>query len=212
MSYSQFTLQKVVRDFELTVYEGIRFFPELSPVEPSELLDAFLAQSIPVAVATGSEKARSEGIIYPILLEIKRLFHQQISFFSGEEFNVDDALGLNGVCDFLISRSPEQLFIQAPAVVIVEAKKSDLKSGLGQCVAEMIAAQKFNESQQSPGTIYGCVSSGTQWRFLKLDKQDLSIDLTDYPLPPAGQILAFLAWMTDADAFQSLQAQQPIAL
>ncbi|MEO0537758.1 MAG: hypothetical protein AAF215_28350 [Cyanobacteria bacterium P01_A01_bin.123] len=79
MSYSQFTLQKAVKDFKLIVHEGVRFLPDLSPAEPSELLKDFLAQSLPVAVATGSEKARSEGIIYPILLEVKRLFHQKIS-------------------------------------------------------------------------------------------------------------------------------------
>ncbi|MEO1351404.1 MAG: hypothetical protein AAFW84_21775 [Cyanobacteria bacterium J06635_15] len=197
MSYSQFTLQKAVKDFKLTVHEGVRFLPDLSPAEPSELLKDFLAQSLPVAVATGSEKARSEGIIYPILLEVKRLFHQKISFFSGEEFNVDDALGLNGICDFLVSRSPEQLFIQAPAVVIIEAKKGDLKPGLGQCVATMVAAQKFNQEQQEADAVYGCVTSGTQWRFLMLKDDVLTIDLNDYPLPPTGQILASLCWMTD---------------
>lgn len=197
MSYSQFTLQKAVKNFKLTVKEGIRFLPDLPPVEPSELLENFLAQSLPVAVATGSEKARSEGIIYPILLEVKRLFHQRISFFSGEEFNVDDALGLNGVCDFLVSRSPEQLFIQAPAVIIIEAKKGDLKPGLGQCVATMVAAQKFNQEQQQVDAIYGCVTSGTQWRFLMLKDDVLTIDLNDYSLPPIGQILASLCWMTD---------------
>ena len=197
MSYSQFTLQKAVKNFKLTVKEGIRFLPDLPPVEPSELLENFLAQSLPVAVATGSEKARSEGIIYPILLEVKRLLHQKISFFSGEEFNVDDALGLNGVCDFLVSRSPEQLFIQAPAVIIIEAKKGDLKPGLGQCVATMVAAQKFNQEQQQVDAIYGCVTSGTQWRFLMLKDDVLTIDLNDYSLPPTGQILASLCWMTD---------------
>ena len=197
MSYSQFTLQKAVKNFKLTVKEGIRFLPDLPPVEPSELLENFLAQSLPVAIATGSEKARSEGIIYPILLEVKRLFHQRISFFSGEEFNVDDALGLNEVCDFLVSRSPEQLFIQAPAVIIIEAKKGDLKPGLGQCVATMVAAQKFNQEQQQVDAIYGCVTSGTQWRFLMLKDDVLTIDLNDYSLPPTGQILASLCWMTD---------------
>ncbi|WP_366853759.1 hypothetical protein [Microcoleus sp. PH2017_22_RUC_O_B] len=98
--------------------------------------------------------------------------------------------------DFLLSRSPEQLFIKAPAVVLVEAKKEDLKPGLGQCLAEMVAAQRFNQQKQQPiSTIYGTVTSGTVWRFLKLEEQCVSIDLTDYSLLPVEQILGFFVWM-----------------
>jgi hypothetical protein len=100
------------------------------------------------------------------------------------------------VCDFLFSRSEEILEIEAPAVIIVEAKKSDLRTGFGQCIAEMVAAQKFNEAKKKPiPIIYGVVSNGTQWRFLKLEGQIVTIDLMDYPLPPVEQILGFLVWM-----------------
>ena len=90
----------------------------------------------------------------------------------------------------------EQLDIEAPAIVMVAAKKGDLKVGLGQCIAEMVAAQKFNEAKgRSISAIYGSVSSGTAWRFLKLEGQIVTIDLTDYPLPTVDKILGFLVWM-----------------
>ena len=61
----------------------------------------------------------------------------------------------------------------------------------------MVAAQKFNEqTNQSISTIYGVVSSGILWRFLKLEGQTVTIDLTNYPLHLVEQILAFLVWMT----------------
>ncbi len=151
------------------------------------------------AIAVDTEKARSEVIINPVLLEVRRIFNSSISVFSGEEFNVDPSIGLNGVCDFLLCRSPEQLTVEAPAIVIVEAKKSNLKSGLGQCIAEMVAAQRFNQARVQPLTvIYGTVSSGTQWRFLRLEGQTVTIDLIDYPLPPIETILSFLVWMVKA--------------
>lgn len=88
------------------------------------------------------------------------------------------------------------MIIEAPAVVIVEAKKADLKTGVGQCVAEMIAAQKFKEANNySIPTIYGSVSNGTAWRFMKLEAQTVTIDLIDYFLPPVNQILGILVWM-----------------
>ena len=197
MYYREFnTIGKVKQAFGLTTVEGVRFLPEINPVIPSATLTNFLEESLPLAVATGSEKARSELIISPVLLEVRKIFSRQISLFSGEEFSVDPAKGLTGVCDFLIGRSPELLEIEAPAVVIVEAKKADLKTGIGQCVAEMVAAQQFNQDKGQPiPVIYGSVSSGTQWRFLKLEGQTVTIDLTDYPLPPVEIILGILVWM-----------------
>jgi hypothetical protein len=197
MPYSQFTtLAKAKEAFNLTTAEGIRFLPEIDPVQPSSILAAILDENLPLAVATGSEKARSELIISPVLVEVRRILNRQISLFSGEDFNVDESLGLNGRCDFLISRSPELLDIEAPAVVIVEAKQANLKSGIGQCVAEMVAAQKFNIAKEKPlECIYGTVSNGNQWQFLKLEDTTVTIDLIIYPLPPVEQILAFLVWM-----------------
>jgi len=72
-------------------------------------------------IATGSEKARSELIITPVLVEVRRILDRKVTLFSGEDFTVDESLGLNGRCDFLISRSAEMLAIEAPAVVIIEA-------------------------------------------------------------------------------------------
>ncbi|MBC7515251.1 MAG: hypothetical protein H7237_02250 [Alkalinema sp. FL-bin-369] len=199
MSYSQFkTLSSVKEAFGLVTKEGLRFLPQVDPIEPSETLRNFLEYSLPVALATGSEKARSELIISPVLMEVRQILQQRISFFSGEEFTVDETVGLNGTCDFLLSRSTELIDIEAPVFILVEAKKADLKSGLGQCAAEMVAAQRFNLNKgQSISTIYGCVSNGTQWRFMQLQAKVLTVYLNDYPLPPVAQILALLAWMAE---------------
>ncbi|MCC5611270.1 hypothetical protein LC612_32110 [Nostoc sp. CHAB 5834] len=196
MSYREFSLRKVKQDFNLTLVEGGRFLPPIEPILPSPLLAEFLAESIQLAIAMGSEKARSELIISPILFEVRKILNRKISFFSGEEFNVEPEVGLVGFCDFLISLSPEQLFIEAPAVVIVEAKKENLKGGLGQCIAEMIAAQRFNAKYEKPlATIYGSVTSGNLWTFLKLEDSTVTIDLTEYLISPVEQILGILVWM-----------------
>ncbi len=196
MPYSQFnTISKIKDTFGIKTVEGVVFFPQLEPITPSDTLTDYLNLSLPLAAA-GSEKARSELIIAPVLLEIRRILGNEISLFSGEEFTVDESIGLNGICDFIISHSPELLAIEAPVIVLIEAKKADLTPGIGQCIAEMIAAQRFNEQKnQSITTIYGVVSSGILWRFMKLQGKTVTIDLTDYPLQPVEQILAFLVWM-----------------
>ena len=200
MSYSAFTLRKAKEELNLNFIEGVKFLPDLDIITPSDSLIEFLQESIPLAIAMGSEKARSELIISPILFEVRKQLNRQISFFSGEEFNVDESIGLNGVCDFLISRSSEQLFVESPVVAIVEAKKDDLKSGLGQCIAEMVAAQRFNLIRESSiAVIYGCVTSGNRWIFLQLKEQDLTIDLEEYVVLPVGWLLNALAWMCKPD-------------
>jgi hypothetical protein len=197
MPYSQFTLYRAKRSFGLTLIEGTRFFPAIEPIDPSPRLASEL-QDLPWAIAVGSEKARSESIIYPVLQEVRRILKGQISLFSGKDFNVDPEAELTGYVDFLISRSDEQLIIEAPVITVVEAKKADLNEGLGQCVAELVAAQRFNQSRQnSISTLYGIISSGTAWRFLKLEGETVTIDLTDYPLPPVEQLLGFLVWMVE---------------
>ncbi|MEM6402703.1 MAG: hypothetical protein AAF757_21140 [Cyanobacteria bacterium P01_D01_bin.116] len=198
MPYSQFTnISKAKEAFELKTKEGGRFIPPTEAIKPSATLTAYLEESLPLA-ASASEKARSEGIIYPVLLEVRRILNREISLFSGEDFTIDESIGLDGKCDFLLSRSPEVLEIEAPAIVIVEAKKADLRTGFGQCMAQMLAAQRFNAAKNRPvSVIYGSITSGTQWRFLKLEENTVTIDLMDYPLPPVDEILGILVWMVE---------------
>jgi hypothetical protein len=198
MPYSQFTnISKAKEAFGLKTKEGGRFIAFTEPIQPSGTLTAYLEESLPLA-ASASEKARSEGIVFPVLLEVRRILNREISLFSGEDFTIDESIGLNGKCDFLLSRSPEVLEIEAPAIVIVEAKKADLRTGFGQCMAEMVAAQRFNAAKNRPvSVIYGSITSGTQWRFLKLEENVVTIDLMDYPLPPVDEILGILVWMLE---------------
>ncbi|MFM7369314.1 MAG: hypothetical protein ACKO2Z_16300, partial [Sphaerospermopsis kisseleviana] len=79
-------------------------------------------------------------------------------------------------------------------VTIVEAKKENINAGLGQCVAEMIAARMFNEREgNNIQTIYGTVTTGTNWKFLKLINQVVEIDLSEYYINNIGKILGILS-------------------
>jgi hypothetical protein len=195
MPYSSFTIGQVKQQFQVEVVTEV-FFRELPKLTPGEWLTNLLAISAPLAVTLGTEKVRSELIIAPLLFEFRELLDRKVSFFSGADFSVDLQSGLNGVCDFLLTRSTSEVNIEAPAIIIIEAKKGELNVGWGQCAAEMIAAQKFNlASGQEIPTIYGSVTTGTMWQFLKLTGQVLTIDVTEYPLDPIDRILGILNWM-----------------
>ncbi|MCL1467867.1 hypothetical protein [Argonema galeatum] len=194
MAYSDFSLPKIVKTFCLTISEKVDIFADAPEFDSGDFLKETLRYNLPLALAINTEKSRSEMIIAPILIELKKRLPQPIGLFSGVDFTVDATQGLNGTCDFLITRSPEQLFIKAPVITIVEAKKEDINSGLGQCVAEMLAARLFNEREENPiNKIYGAVTTGDRWKFLKLEGQIIEIDLGEHFLNNINKIMGILA-------------------
>lgn len=194
MLYSDFkTLDKAVNDLNLTLKESHNLFAGVTPVQASQRLKESLEETLELATNISTGKARSELIITPILLEIRRIFPGKIGYFSGNSFNVDESKGLTGVCDFILTASENQLLITAPIITIVEAKDNDIKLGLGQCAAEMVAARIFNHSKGLSQTIYGVVSTGTVWKFLKLEDEILKIDRGEYFITQLEQILGIFA-------------------
>ena len=196
MAYSNFTLEEVRTIFQLETVESIGLFSKIEPVMPRPHFTAELAKKVPLATAINTEKARSELIVADVLFELREHLESRISLFSGIDFNVDNEKGLTGVCDFLVSLAPGQIVLEAPVIVLVEAKKENLTGGTGQCVAEMLAAQRFNaEKGHDIPYIYGAVTSGTDWLFLKLKGNHLHIDLTIYQIAQCDKILGILTNM-----------------
>ena len=198
MAYSNFTLETVRKTFQLETDEAADLSSGIESMAPSEYLTATLARKVPLALAIGTEKASSELIVADILVELREKFEQRISFFSGIDFSVDVENGLTGVCDFLISLSPTQFHLEAPIIVLVEAKKDNPVLGFGQCVAEMLAAQRFNaEKGNDLPCIYGTATTGTMWQFLKLEAQKLYIDRAVYSIGQCDKILGVLSSMVE---------------
>ena len=201
MAYSNFTFDSVREMFALEAVQAIGIFAETEPVELSEYLATGLAKKAPLAVAIGTEKARSEMIVTDVLVELWEHFDRRISLFSGIDFNVDEENGLVGVCDFVISLSPLQESLEAPLIVLVEAKNVDVKQGIGQCVAEMLAAQRFNAKKGNDiPRVYGASTTGTEWRFLKLEGQTLYLDMGVYSIDRCDRLLGILASMVKQEA------------
>jgi len=201
MAYSNFTFETVRKTFQLETDEAADISSGIEPMALSEYLTTTLARKVPLALAIGTEKASSELIVADILVELREKFEHRISFFSGIDFSVDAESGLTGVCDFLISLSPTQFHLEAPVIVLVEAKKDNPVLGFGQCVAEMLAAQRFNaEKENDLPCIYGAATTGTVWQFLKLEGQKLYIDSAIYSIGQCDKILGILASMVEQKA------------
>ncbi|GEM_PF-514608 len=159
MPYSSFTIKRVQKELSVEIIEKTDFFSGIAPREIGSHLKETLSDNVSLAAAVNTGKARSELIIAPVLVEIRKIFDKKISFFSGIELNVDKERDLTGFCDFIISQSPEQLFLNTPVITVVEAKNENIMSGLGQCAAEMIASRIFNEQE---GTTLSKIGSPAQ--------------------------------------------------
>jgi hypothetical protein len=187
MAYSDFTLQSVEVAFGVRAQPAV-LFAEVRPAPVPAWLQDQLARGLQLPLV--SEKARSELIVMPILLACRELSGGAIAVFSGPRLDVSPEQGLLGECDFILARTAPVPELRAPLVAIVEAKKNDVESGLGQCVAQMIGARVLNEQtgQQIPA-VYGCVTTGEVWQFLRLQGSVAAIDRQRYYLDNLAGIL-----------------------
>ena len=196
MAYESFTLPQVEAKFELSIAQTRDAYAQISPIAPSEWLQTTLRIQSPLVVGRTSEKGRSEFMVAPVLVEVREIKDESIGLFSGVKFDVDKAAGLHGYCDFILSRDALLDVIRAPILFVTEAKKEDLNAGIAQCIAEMVAAERFNAAENKPiETIYGAVTDGNRWRFLSLKQKTVTIDLREWGIAELPHILGILVFM-----------------
>jgi hypothetical protein len=188
MPYTDFNVGDIEEKFRIEVLPGT-VFPLLESIPVPGWLNDLLGRSSQLRLV--SEKARNEFIVAPILLAVRELSGNVVGIFSGERFDVDMAAGLYGECDFLLTLSPATPIIRAPVIIVVEAKRQDIEAGLGQCAAQMIAARRFDVRQRRPlARVYGCVTTGEDWQFLRLDDSTIVYDTNRLYRNDVGRILA----------------------
>jgi hypothetical protein len=194
MAFSDFKYPDVLTEFGLTYEPPRDLFPGVPPVPVRPATAAVVRVTAPLATMLNTEKARSEWIIAPLLADLWDRYHGRVGLYSGHPFPADPDAGLTGACDFLFSRSPQQLFVTPPAVVVVEAKNESIPGGMGQCVAEMVGAQRFNRRHGVViDPVYGCVTTGSVWRFARLAGSTFTLDLYEHGIDAADRILGILA-------------------
>ena len=196
MAYSDFTLSRLTRKFNLTLETNADLFSHIPAVTPETAFLRRLQRDLEMALQVSTERSRSEFIIAPILAEARYMARNEIALFSGVEFTVDALQDLSGFCDYIVTRSRQQMFIEAPVLMLAEAKNEEIKQGYAQCLAEMIAAQLFNAREGSDvPKIYGAVSIGNQWKFLELEGAIARIDAADYYIKDVDKIMGILLYM-----------------
>ncbi len=191
MSYTDFTLETVTDVLGLDAGPA-ELFPGLEPSPvPPWLVDMLERGTNQVLV---SEKSRSEFIVVPILFACQEAGPGPITIYSGQRMDVDPGRGLVGECDFILSATRPIPALRAPLLTIVEAKKHDIEGGIWQCIAQMEGARVFNErAGRTMDVIFGCVTNGEAWQFLRLADRVAEIDRRRFYIDNVGGILAAFA-------------------
>ena len=190
MAYSDFSFDAVHREFAITLRDQ-PLFENVGDLIPSPWLREALqvGMSLPII----SEKARSEFFVAPILIDCRERLQRRVELFSGVRLDVEPQRGLVGECDFILARTASTLAVQAPLMMIVEAKKHDIEAATGQCAAQMFAACRYNERDARPVPyVYGCITNVESWLFLKLQGTELQVHPQRLALNEVSKILWFL--------------------
>ena len=165
MAFSDFkTISEVQEKFEIKYASNDILHVEAK--NPSEQFLQELEFSRQYIDIFASEGSRCEVVIFPILREVYKDYAEHYGLWVKKSIIYDETL--SGTPDYLIATRSElgMTVVGTPLVVLVEAKKNDFEQGWGQCLAELVAAQKINDDSDFP--VYGVVTDGKLWEFGQL--------------------------------------------
>lgn len=190
MPYTDFTLETAETRLGLTAVLGDLFLGLVPLPVPAWLADSLARGRAVAALVSG--KARSEFLVAPVLLACRELVGGDLAIYSGQRLDVDAERGLTGECDYILALTEPIPRLRAPLVTILEAKRGDIELGLGPCAAQMAAARLFNERAGHSGPVFGAVTTGEAWQFLRLDGATLALHIERLFVDNLGNILAAL--------------------
>ena len=198
MAYSKFkTTELIEKELGIGFNYKTLLFKEVEKVEYSEWLRTKLIYNS--HAYSKNEKSNSELIVSPILTEVKRQSKSFVTFFFNHYLDIDNEL--NGKCDFVMAKNIKNHIKNTIFQITEVIENNNFKLGIPQCAAKMYAAQLFNKkNNKSVDCIYGCVTTGTIWQFMKLSDKKIFIDRKIYYIYERNDLLG--AFQTFINTFR----------
>jgi len=200
MSYNKYkSITDVLQEFPLTYTE--KNFIQSIPIETDPYFKNRLDFILAEGVVFNSEYAICESIIHPILVELWRKYADKLLLWSHQPLNYDE--NLSGIPDYMVAQrsSRGKIILEQPYLIIVEAKKDNFEEGWGQCLAELVAAQKMNSNQNS--RLFGIVSNGKLWEFAVLQEMEFIKNVKYYVLEDLQALMEALNFIF-SNSFQQV--------
>jgi hypothetical protein len=209
MAFSDFrNIGAVQQQFQIRYLEtGL----QVAPLEPSAVFRAELQFSLDNIDVFTSEAARSETVIFPILREAYKAHAGQFALWIQKPIQADSVL--YGTPDYLFATKSKlgKTVLETPLVLIAEAKKNDFeqrpcplgaclgsRDGWGQCLAELLAAQKLNANPRK--AVYGIVTDGKVWEFGQLQEDTFTKFVQSYTVDDLPELFGVLEFVLSQSA------------
>ena len=195
MAFSGFPYPDVLATFGVGE-DSADLFANVPSLTPSDPLRAVPPTNWEMASLMSTEKARSGLLVAPLLGDLWARFRGRPNLHSGADFTADREAELTGYADFIVGRGPQLPRISPPVLLAFEAKRHGIPDGYGPCIAAMIGAERYNRRAKQPADpIYGCVTTGELWKFLRLSGGVLSFDAPQYTIHQSDRLLGILAFI-----------------
>ncbi|MGD1702649.1 hypothetical protein [Dapis sp. BLCC M229] len=192
MSFSNYkSIGAVLQEFQIT-YREVDFI-----VEAKFNIPEYFKNDIQIVMREGivdnSEFAICENLIYPVLKEIWKSYCSKLTLWSHQSLIYNDKL--SGFPEYILAkRSPlGKVIFDKPYLLLVEAKQDKFDEGWGQCLAEMVTAQKLNNNPEL--VVFGIVSNGKIWQFGKLTADSFTKNITFYSFQNLEQLFAVVNYI-----------------
>jgi len=199
MSFSGYQhLGETLKEFQVTYTEatfitGVRF-------DVSDYFRQDLQLMREDGAIDASEFAICENLVYPVLKEVWKNYRKKFTLWSHRYLNCDAQL--SGFPEYILARrSPlGKVVFDKPYFILVEAKQDNFDAAWGQCLAEMIAAQRLNDNPHL--VVFGITSNGDRWQFGKLEAARFALNSTFYTIQDLDSLFAAVN-----DVFQQCDVQ-----
>ncbi|MCK5523198.1 MAG: hypothetical protein KAI83_08705 [Thiomargarita sp.] len=195
MAFSDYkNIEQVQKKFHIT-YNEESFIQAQEHEPPPLFLEEFAFNQQYLALYT-SEGSRTEAVIFPILREVYKSYSKDYELWIQKSMRYDEEL--TGTPDYIIATRSHlgKTVLTMPILIVVEAKRNDFEQGWGQCLAELVAAQKLNENEALP--VYGIVTDGKRWEFGKLLHDQFTQNSHGYSVDQLAQLFGVLQFMFDS--------------
>ena len=192
MSFGSYkSIGAVVKEFQIT-YTEFDFIVE-TEFSISDYFREDLQTMMRDGVVDNSEFAICENLIYPVLKEVWKCYRSNFILWSHQSLTYDN--NLSGFPEYILAkRSPlGKVVFDKPYLLLVEAKQDKFDEGWGQCLAEMVAAQRLNEEVDI--IVFGIVSNGDRWQFGKLEADVFTRNITLYTIQDLDKLFAAVNYL-----------------
>ncbi|NER05074.1 MAG: hypothetical protein F6K17_22015 [Okeania sp. SIO3C4] len=192
MSFSRYkSIGAVLQEFQIS-YNEADFM-----VETKFTIPDYFKNDIEIVMREGivdnSEFAICENLIYPVLKEVWKSYYSKLTLWSHQSLIYNN--NLSGFPEYILAkRSPlGKVIFDKPYLLLVEAKQDKFDEGWGQCLVEMVAAQKLNKNPEL--VVFGIVSNGKIWQFGKLTANTFTKNLTFYTFQDLDKLFAVVNYI-----------------